>query len=165
MLRSERRRWVLVVGVCAVGTTLAAVEGCSSSRIETCGVLPDITGCPVGRGGTCEDPSCSSLYDCVQGSWVLAEACEPTHGAGGAGGSGSASTGGEGGVMCNGVTIDRTGEAVGCSPPLQEPDCPAGAAELCRPCSTVCVDFFLCTEDGWEAVAFCDGEGNVIVQP
>ncbi len=137
------------------------VQACKSKRIETCGVLPDPTACPVERGGTCEDETCSALYGCFDTEWVLQESCEQM----GTGGSpvGAGGSGGEG--ACNGVEIDRTGQSTNCSPPLQEPDCPAAAAELCRPCETVCVDFFLCRADGWVSVAFCDEDGNVFVEP
>ncbi len=141
----------------------AVAWGCSSgNRIERCGLIP-ADGCPVGRGGTCKDETCPALYDCVDGSWTLVEVCEPIGGGGAA--SSSVGGGGSGGVMCNGVTIDRTGESQGCEPPLQSPDCPAAAAELCRPCDTGCVDFYLCKRDGWHGVAFCDEDGHVVIEP
>ncbi len=158
-------RWVtrllgMGLGMTVVGA--AALHGCTSRSIAACGVLPDADACPAGRGGTCDDETCSALYDCVAGEWVLTMEC----GAGGDGGDASSGQGAGGQGGCNGVDIDRTGASSGsCSPPLQEPDCPAAVAELCRPCETLCVDFFLCQDDGWQAVAFCDAEGNVIVQP
>ena len=136
--------------------------GCSNGRIKTCGLIPG-QGCPIGRGGTCEDETCDALYACVDGAWVKEKTCDQT--STGGGGSGGSAMGGGGQGGCNGVTIDRTGQAEGCSPPLQEPDCPAAAAELCRPCQTVCVDFFLCKQEGWVSVAFCDEEGNVVLEP
>jgi hypothetical protein len=145
-----------------VATVLA--HGCSSRGIELCGALPDADACPVGRGGTCDDETCSSLYNCLDGRWVLVETCDQQVGGGGSTSS-SVGGGGGGGAACNGVEVDRTGESQGCSPPLQEPDCPAAAAELCRPCETVCIDFFLCRDSGWEAVAHCDEGGNVVVDP
>jgi hypothetical protein len=153
----------LLITLCFTGMALVFAHGCSSRDIQRCGVLPDQEGCPVGRGGTCEDQTCAALYNCLDGSWVLAETCDQTAGGGG---TPSGGAGGVGGQACNGIEVDRTGEFLGsCSPSLQEPDCPAGAAELCRPCQTSCVDFFLCREDGWAAIAFCDDEGHVVVEP
>ncbi|KYF66909.1 hypothetical protein BE11_01765 [Sorangium cellulosum] len=125
-----------------------------------CGEIPD-GGCPLGRGGTCDDDVCRALYDCREGAWTMAARCdrpgepEPDVGAG------SPSDG------CEVVTLDRSGEASGCAPALQEPDCPADAAETCAEaaCRTGCVDFFLCAEEGWRAVAYCDEQGRITVAP
>jgi hypothetical protein len=153
----------LLITVCLAGMAFVFGHGCSSRGVQPCGVLPDKEGCPVGRGGTCDDVTCTALYNCLDGSWVLEETCAQTMGGGG---TLSTGPGGAGGEACNGIEVDRTGEALGaCSPPLQEPDCPAGAAELCRPCDTICIDFYLCREDGWEAIAFCDDEGHAVVEP
>ena len=146
---------------CTVLFTVLLFGACSRNSIKPCGVLPDPEACPIGRGGTCLDAECAALYNCLDGAWVLDEVCEQSS-VGGAGGGGEGA-GGEGG--CNGVVVDRTGEANACSPPLQDPDCPAGAAELCRPCETGCLDFFLCRDEGWVSVAFCDEGGNVVVEP
>jgi hypothetical protein len=60
--------------------------------------------------------------------------------------------------------FDHSGEVSGCTPDLQSPDCPAEAAEgLCEPCLTGCIDFFMCTETGWESVAYCDEDGGFFV--
>ena len=142
-----------------------------SSDVVLCDEIPE-GGCPTGRGGTCEDPLCNALYDCVNGAWKRAEVCGPPGGGGsggsaGSGGSGAAS-GGEGGLDCTPaaggaggctpVMLDHTGEVGGCSPGLQSPDCPAAAAESCAEsaCLTGCTDFFVCRAGGWEAVAYCD---------
>jgi hypothetical protein len=132
--------------------------GCSSSNeLLLCGQIPD-GGCPIGRGGTCDDHACVGLYDCVQGSWTLVEGCE-----GGSGGAGGSDAGGAGG--CEPVMIDKTGEATGCKPDLQSPDCPLVAAETClaSACLTDCGDFFLCTKDGWIDVAYCDIDGKLVI--
>lgn len=144
-------------------TTAVLTHGCSSRDIVPCGLIPD-DGCPTGRGGTCDDETCAALYDCLDGTWVLETTCEQSVGGGGAGGA-SMGPGAGGQGACNGVELDHTGELEACSPPLQNPDCPAAAAELCRPCETGCVDFFMCRQDGWNAVAFCDEDGNVVVEP
>jgi hypothetical protein len=137
-----------------------ALIACSSgSGVQPCGLIPE-GGCPLGRGGTCADRECDALYDCLEGKWTLAEVCSMASGGGGAGGAGGSM--GVGG--CNGVIIDRTGEAEGCTPDLLEPDCPADAAESCRPCISGCVDFFLGTRQGWQTVAFCDARGEVVLE-
>jgi hypothetical protein len=63
--------------------------------------------------------------------------------------------------------LDHTGETTGCRPDLQLPDCPAVAAERCPEavCLTGCVDFYLCNERGWNAIAYCDDRGTLIVSP
>ncbi len=140
-----------------VATTLSA---CDSVEVLTCGEI-QTNGCPIGRGGTCEDPFCGALYDCVDGDWTLVETCEG-FGGGGSGGRGGATTSGTGatGGGCS-FMFDHTEEAASCEPDLQEPDCPAGAAEnTCDPCSTGCVEFFLCTDFGWENVGFCSDVGE-----
>lgn len=157
-------------GAWAFGSGAAACSSGLSSR--SCGEIPG-DGCPVERGGTCDDPSCDALYSCDDGQWVLVKTCPPD-GTGGAGASGSGGSaaggsagggwGGGGGSDCTPADIDHTGEASGCDPDLVEvPDCPVEAAESCHPCLTGCVDFFLCKAGGWELVAYCTEDGQVVV--
>jgi hypothetical protein len=149
-----------------------------STAPELCDQIPE-GGCPTGRGGTCDDPLCEALYDCIDGSWQKTEACKGTSSGGGgsamstagSGGSsgaggcaqGTGGTGGSGG--CTPVMLDHTGELVGCMPDLQFPDCPAAAAEQCAEsaCLTGCDGFFVCTEDGWTEVAYCDTETCALI--
>ena len=86
-------------------------------------------------------------------------------GAGAGGGSGGAagSAGSAGAGGCAGVALDHTGEAEGCTPELQLPDCPAAVAESCQPCLSGCVDFFMCMAAGWMDVAFCTDAGQIVV--
>jgi hypothetical protein len=65
------------------------------------------------------------------------------------------------------LVLDHTGEVTGCTPDLQSPDCPASAAETCvaSACLTDCIDFYLCTAEGWKSVAYCDAEGQIILEP
>jgi len=146
---------VVVVGV------LIWTEGCQPSRdIVPCGQLPDVTGCPTSRGGTCSDPECAALYECVDGTWDKVASCDQdTTTSVGGGGQGGHGTGG-----CSEVVIDISGQAVGCQPDLQEPDCPVAAAQACQPCLTGCVDFFFCASDGWLSVAYCDRNGALVVE-
>ncbi len=142
---------------------LAAVFGCDGPELKLCGEIPG-DGCPIGRGGTCEDPYCAALYDCADGAWRQTEACplNPVTSASAGSGGGSGGAGG-----CDAVVIDHSAEVPGCTPDLQEPDCPAVAAETCpSPCLTGCSDFFLCVARGWELVAFCTEDLEiVVVQP
>jgi hypothetical protein len=144
------------------GAVIWAAACGGSQDLKLCGQIPE-GGCPIGRGGTCADELCAGLYDCVDGSWTLVSPCDQ----GGAGGAGGApgSGGGDGG--CEQVTVDHTGEAAGCTPDLQHPDCPASAAETCAhtACLTGCLDFFLCTEEGWQEVAFCTEDGQIVLVP
>ena len=136
--------------------------GSLSDEVKLCGEIPP-DGCPIGRGGTCDDATCAGLYDCVDGAWRLEQTCPG--GGGGAGASSGAAGADAGPDGCASVRIDHTGETTGCEPDLQSPDCPVVAAETCAAsaCLTDCVDFFLCTARGWVAVAYCDEEGQLVV--
>jgi hypothetical protein len=142
----------------------AMLAGCGSgAEVKLCGRIP-ADGCPLGRGGTCEDKLCGALYDCVGGDWTLVEACQQGNAGSGAG-SHTEDAGPD--APCEPVVIDHTGEVSGCEPDLQSPDCPAAAAETCAQaaCLTECIDFFLCTAPGWTAVAHCDDQGQLIIAP
>jgi len=143
---------------------LAAIAGCPTLPAPIlCGEIP-AGGCPVGRGGTCDDLTCEGLYDCVDGTWVSAEVC--AHPDGGPGVGGGASDGGqpEGGA-CTPVSIDTQGQAIDCTPDLQEPDCPVEAAFPCveTACLTGCLDFFRCTPTGWVDAAYCTDDGDFVI--
>jgi hypothetical protein len=133
---------------------------CDPPGVLTCGEIPT-DGCPIGRGGTCDDPYCGALYDCLDGDWVEVESC-PGNLLGGAGGDGVQT--GQGGACTNEV-FDHSAEAEGCTPDLQEPDCPSQAAEVCGggACLTGCIDFYICLEEGWELVGFCTEDGELEV--
>jgi len=136
--------------------------GCSStSELQLCGQIPG-NGCPVGRGGTCEDQSCDALYDCVEGSWRLFKSCPNI-----TDDAGSSQDAAETPDSCSSIVVDHTGETTGCKPNLQNPDCPAVAAETCpeTACLTDCLDFYLCMKEGWALVAYCNEEGQVVLTP
>jgi hypothetical protein len=138
--------------------------GCPRQELLLCGTIPE-GGCPIGRGGSCEDVLCAALYDCVEGSWTSVQTCPEVAGSGGGGGSGGAGAGGgQGGEPCTVVEIDHSAEVAGCEPDLQHPDCPAVAAETCAEtaCLTDCLDFYLCMRDGWQTVAYCDERGQLV---
>lgn len=147
------------------------LSGCHGTELVLCDQIPE-GGCPLDRGGTCEDAACEALYGCYDGVWKRVEVCDGNIGAGGAGGAGGmgAAAGGAGGAgraECTPIRFDHTGDTTGCIPSLQSPDCPAAVAESCpeKACSTGCLDFFLCKADGWQAVAYCDEDGNFFEAP
>ena len=159
-----------------------ALAGCYpyDTSIKLCEDAVPEGGCPTGRGGTCEDPTCTALYDCIDAAWKKTATCPPPGGAGGGGtgGVGGTLTGGTGGDTTTGGTggctpaaLDHTNETAGCVPDLQSPDCPAAAAEPCAEtaCQTGCLDFYVCKEDasgkGWVAVGYCDDDGHLIASP
>lgn len=155
--RRDRGTAALVFGI-AFG--LAAACG-SGDPLDPCGTIP-AGGCPIGRGGTCSDETCTGVYDCVGGVWRSTERC-PGGSSNDAGlGGEDASTGRDAG--CGAVSIDHTGETIGCKPDLQVPDCPTAVIGACaaEACSTGCTDFFLCVAGGWSAVAYCDDSGQVL---
>ena len=151
---------------------LLLLASCSDAPpLQLCGEIPE-GGCPIGRGGTCLDPTCTGVYDCVGGNWTVTEQCTaPTTSAASSSGSG---VGGEGGGAACGVTLtdeQKMHEAHGCSPGLESPDCPAVAAETCSACSG-CEDFFVCwgvaadcapgSAPCWLDMAYCDENGEVV---
>jgi hypothetical protein len=163
---SSPRPWirsVLALALQAVALAVGAPFSCGGNKLLLCGQIPD-GGCPAGRGGTCQDLTCAGLYDCVEGAWTLLKACP--------GGTGTESDGGPdpsdaGPGDCEKVVIDHTGELDACGPDLLSPDCPAAAAETCvfSACLTECIDFYLCTEGGWDLVAYCNEEGELVLIP
>ena len=145
---------------------LVLLAGCPQATEEPklCDIIPE-GGCPLDRGGTCDDASCDAIYGCYDGVWEKVETCDtPPTGGGGSGGGGGGS-GGEGG--CAPFVFDHTGETIGCQPDLQSPDCPIAAAEQCpeSACLTDCSDFYLCKEEGWVALAYCDENGELFEAP
>src|SRR5438067_1179834 len=69
------------------------IAGCPElPPVQLCGEIP-AGGCPIGRGGTCDDVTCNGLYDCVDGAWTLAKACPGDGGPG----DGGPIDGGDGG--------------------------------------------------------------------
>lgn len=160
LIRKSRRKRAITTALGALSVLLAV--GCGSpGGVLLCGEIPE-GGCPAGRGGSCDDAACAGLYDCVEGDWTEVEPCETGPSAGTtSGGGGGGGDEGEGG--CAPAVIDHGGEAHDCTPDLLEPDCPAVAAEVCAPCETGCVDFFLCTSDGWIDVAACEEDGTFVV--
>lgn len=132
-----------------------------------CGEIP-ANGCPVGRGGTCDDPTCAALFDCVDGKWTTVKQCPLPDGGPDMSDGGDAGQGGGG--VCTPTGIDTSHQGIDCMPDLEEPDCPVEAAEPCQEtaCLTGCVDFFLCQKlDGgvaWIDVAYCDDSGQLVVQ-
>lgn len=158
-MTSARARFFSILALAA--SVAAGVTACGGfGPVQTCGEIPQ-GGCPLGRGGTCDDSLCAALYDCVDGDWSLATECE--QGSGGTTSTGGGGVGGAGEGGCSVPAIDHAAEVSGCTPDLQEPDCPAVAAESCTACLTGCVDFYLCVAAGWDLVAFCSDDGALVV--
>jgi hypothetical protein len=168
----QRPRLIVAAAVLlmAAGSPLVAA-GCQGlPPIELCGEIPT-GGCPIGLGGSCTDITCTGLYDCTGGLWILVQTCPPQPDGGGAGGGGAGGgmvDGGDAGEApdaCTPVHIDLTGETTDCMPDLENPDCPVEAALGCAEsaCLTGCSDFFLCTVNGWVDVAYCTCELQLVV--
>ena len=160
-MRAPRYLRAFFAALAALAGAALPTGGCGDSpTVQRCGEIP-AGGCPIGRGGTCDDAECAGLYDCVDGNWTQKVVCSS-----GDGGSGGGDAGPD--VKCTPVTIPHPGEMSGCKPDLQNPDCPVAAAEAaCREsvCLTGCLDFFLCTKDGWTLAASCDEEGELTIVP
>jgi hypothetical protein len=170
-MRAIRLVPAAVVVLAALAAAALPSGGCyDSPPLKLCGEIP-ANGCPIGRGGSCDDASCAGLYDCVEGQWTLSVDCSAD------GGTSSGSGGGDAGAdaSCSPVTLSHDGELQGCKPDLESPDCPVVAAEsTCveRVCLTGCIDFFLCVYDAdpntadhrsWSAVAHCDDNGELVI--
>jgi len=156
------------IAASALGFAALSTSGCDSGTAPLlCGEIP-AGGCPLGRGGTCDDPLCAGLYDCVEGKWTLATDCTTNGATSGSSGS-SGSSGGDAGAdgACTPIALSHEGEMTGCKPDLQAPDCPVSLTEgacvetVCN--VTDCLDFYLCIYDKvqvdhrvWSAVAGCD---------
>jgi hypothetical protein len=161
---AKRLRTVVVLGLSLAGAIAVPVACGSDAPFQLCGEIP-AGGCPIGRGGSCTDPSCTGVYDCVGGAWRVTERCSGGGADAGAGHDSGADAADAADAGCVAITVDHTGERTGCAPSLQAPDCPAAAAEECavEACLTGCTDFFLCTSGGWREVAYCDDSGDVVV--
>jgi len=150
----------IVLALAASALAACSLAGCDDlGSLKLCGEIPG-GGCPAGRGGSCDDALCSGLYDCVDGDWSLVESCDGGATTGGVTSSTSSSSGAGG---CEPVALDHSQEVTGCTPDLESPDCPSQAAEVCGPCLTGCVDFFICEADGWQDVAYCTDDGTLVV--
>jgi hypothetical protein len=164
----------IAAGALAVATLSAT--GCDSGAAPLlCGEIP-ANGCPVGRGGTCDDSTCAGLYDCVDGSWTLTTDCSAAGGSSAS--SGPSGSGGDAGAdaACTPVVLSHAGELLNCKPDLQAPDCPVSLADgacaetVCN--VTDCTEFYLCLYDkdqvdhrSWAVVAACDEDGKLVVAP
>lgn len=162
-------RALFLLSVALLVALLAAVSCQSLPPPAVCSDIPT-NGCPVDRGGTCQDVTCAAIYECLNGAWILSQTCDnPLDG--GAGGGGSGIDGGAGGGLspdggpCTMVTIDAGGATDDCMIDLMFPDCPYQAAEGCAQsaCLTGCSDFYICMDGGWYDVAYCDDNGQVVV--
>jgi hypothetical protein len=153
---------------------LALPAACAQdpAPLPRCGQIPG-EGCPIGRGGTCDDRTCTALYDCQMTTWVLVQTCTGNGVGGGGGGGGSLAAGGGG--SCPMPKYDLEGqlpsERCDATQQLMSPDCPIEAGETCAQsvCLTGCTDFFICKnvsgELTWIEVAYCDCNGDLVIDP
>ncbi|MBI4702968.1 MAG: hypothetical protein HY744_17770 [Deltaproteobacteria bacterium] len=160
----ERNAWTTAA---VAGGCLAVAVGCEAvAQPRPCRELAT-GGCPLDRGGSCQDPLCAALYACEEGQWRFVELCgaPPADAGSGEGGGAGNGEGAAGGGGCGPLGLGGHEDGTGCAPDLQLPDCPVAAAETCQPCATGCIDFFACTATGWEVVAYCDADGGLVVEP
>jgi hypothetical protein len=165
-------RALLLLG--AVGTAALLVLTCQGLPDgATCDDIPD-GGCPIDRGGSCDDPTCGAIYLCNNGVWSVGQICPPNDGGGpGGGGVGGGTTVPEGGPICSHdgggactpVVIDAGSTASDCTPDLACGDCEVSAAYGCAECAcaTGCLDFYVCRPDGWHSVAYCTDNGTLVI--
>jgi hypothetical protein len=163
----------LLAFLAAVSTAVVAAVACQGlPPIQPCGEIPG-EGCPAASGGTCADLTCSALYDCEEGSWVLLQTCPVPEGGAGGGGTGGAGGGGTGADAgpCVPVTLDAGPLGADCMPDLAFPDCDFDAITCAdTACFTGCSDFFICSGSTqlcmggappcWVDVAYCDDYGQ-----
>jgi hypothetical protein len=177
----------------SVGLPLAIALGIHVAA-TSCQPLPEgagcvdipTDGCPIDRGGSCEDPTCHAIYNCNDGKWSLAQIC-PDGGTGGdvGIGSGTGTGGGDAGPIgeclnpttapdggpCPMANFDLTGNLGPdqCTPDLQLScgDCPYEVATgTCTDCICVsgCLTFYVCANRamgmGWYEVGYCTDDGQ-----
>lgn len=148
----------LLTAVCLLCGTLAACTGGAPGA--PCVDIP-AGGCPTQRGAdVCQDVTCSAVYDCNDGHWVLQQTCPPHGDSGAADGSG---------VGHDAATADAAVDAPpgafggpGCVD-LQPPDCSLGSALACGGASDCCgcQDLFVCADGGWTPWGQCVDGGAV----
>jgi hypothetical protein len=158
----------LLALLASVATAIVAVAACQDlPNGPVCGEIPG-QGCPVDIGGTCQDQTCSAIYECENGQWVLLQQC-PAH-EGGTGGGGGGDAGSDGGP-CAPLTVDAGAPGFDCMPDLISPDCALDAVTCPddTACFTGCTDFFVCSAGPcggpgpcWIDVAYCDDFGHFV---
>lgn len=140
---------------------IATLSGCEDMPrgVEQCGVIPD-GGCPKGRGGSCEDPTCQAIYRCENDVWQWVEDC-PSKAASDGGIESDASDAEP--LSCGDAQLSIE-SGTGCRPSLIVPECPIDAIKGCPAlaCTMGCDDFYQCTTDGWEHAAYCDPEEGLV---
>jgi hypothetical protein len=163
--------WRVVLPFAAVLGTGIAIWSCQDlpNGIPCSDIPPG--GCPIDRGGSCDDPTCSEIYLCENGVWVASQTCGPHDGGTGTGGdAGTPNPCVPDSGTCTPTMINTKGETTGCTPDLMFPDCPAAAAQGCAECvcTTGCADFYLCLQPDagmppeWVSVAGCTCEGDFV---
>jgi hypothetical protein len=116
-------------------------------------------GCPLGRGASCDDPTCLAVYACRAGNvWELDHACPLRDAADARADAGDASADAP---LEATPTLDAGPDAPagasggpGCGA-LQAPDCSLGFALACPAGCCGCEDLFVCEGGGWTYWSTC----------
>ena len=148
-------------GAAFVLVAITAAWACGDDPVAPmCAAIP-AGGCPSSIGPACNDPSCASIYACVEpGSWRLLREC-PARDAGA-----DASTTGDAASdapLLRDVQIDVPGAngGPGCGA-LEPPDCMLGFAAACPVGCCGCEDLFVCGGGSWNAWG-TSGDGGALV--
>ncbi len=146
--------------VAFVTVVLAAACGGDIEQAAPCGEIPT-GGCPK-PDGTCSDPTCVSIYACIDGAWRFASACNndgatraSTSDAGDAGGRDSSASDAAIARDAGFVVPPGANGGPGCGT-LQPPDCPLALALSCSLDSCCgCEDLYVCRNGGWDTWGTC----------
>ncbi len=142
------RRFLVLFGLLTL--VAATLLGCPDDPVGAvpCGTIPAL-GCPD-KGQECRDPTCASLYKCLDGVWRFTLACDY---------DGTPRPPREASAP---VDAGYDPEELKC-PPLEEPDCPRSRALACPSGCCSCEDVFRCVNAGWELAGGCV-DGGLSVQ-
>ncbi len=149
--------WILVP------VFVALAPACDEVPAQTpCQNIPT-GGCPNNSDSVCQDPTCASIYDCVNGDWVYDYTC-PAPEAGAAPDSSTPDAFEEQPTPRDAAGIDAppgSGGGPGC-PDLQSPDCSLDTALACPngECCD-CEDLWYCQNGGWLPWGQCVDGGLV----
>jgi hypothetical protein len=146
-----------------VSLVVALVAACDDVPPQTpCQNIP-AGGCPNTTTDVCQDPTCESIYDCVNGDWVYDSTCPVQEGGPGDDG-GPPDAFEEPAAPRDAAGIDAppgSGGGPGC-PDLQSPDCSLDTAIACPSGECCdCEDLFYCQNGGWQPWGACVDGGLV----
>jgi hypothetical protein len=151
----------------AILLSLSGAGGCEEGAVAAaCKALPDPSGCPLARGGSCSDRSCSAIYSCQEGAWQLVERCAQ---ATDADASVDGGAGADGGLEQDAQSCQASPSAGPSCPPLQDGECDARYLDACPEgaCDTGCEVYLRCEGGDWSAgyAGYCDADGTLHRNP